>query len=345
MRLSEDQIIEQIRRRVPSSNNRWLVRGIGDDSAVLQPGRFNWILTCDQFLEDSHFLADVHPPDSVGYKALVRATSDIVAMGASPRIFLLSIALPAERTGRWLSQMLGGMARGAKLLGLTLAGGDTARSPDRGRRAGAISLNLMVMGEARYGPAIYRTGARPGDGIFVTGQLGGAQLGLEILLKGMHRNAVFRKLLKPHLYPELALRCSAWLARKRLASSMMDISDGLSTDLARLCHASGVGACIFEGSLPTVEIPTEARKLGFHETFLALNGGDDYGLLFTVPRRWDARIPQKLGGAMITRIGEITRSRRLKLVSKVGKRSSLAPGGWDHFRRALSSSGRVRIDG
>ena len=159
-------------------------------------------MTCDQFLEGVHFLVDKHPPESVGYKALVRATSDVVAMAARPRLFLLSLALPAERTGSWLNAMLSGMARASKLFGLRLAGGDTTRSPGE---KGRVALNLMVLGEARQGREIGRAGARPGEGIYVTGTLGRAQLGLELITRGKPGQRKYQKLLAPHYYPALPL--------------------------------------------------------------------------------------------------------------------------------------------
>src|SRR5579862_7394036 len=188
MTIREDQLIERIRRRVPSSPTDLVRMGIGDDAAVVRPSRgHDWVLTCDQFNEDVHFLADVHPPEAVGYKALARATSDLAAMGSRPKLFLLSMALPAHRSGRWLDRMLAGMAKAARRFGLTLAGGDTARTPpERGPR-GKIAMQLTVLGEIKAGQAVLRRGARPGEALFVTGRMGAAQLGLELLLRGKHR--------------------------------------------------------------------------------------------------------------------------------------------------------------
>jgi len=339
MAILEDDLIERIRRRVPSSVGGALQLGIGDDAAVLRPRGGEWVLTCDQFLENVHFLIDVHTPDSVGYKALARATSDIVAMGARPRIFLLSLALPAERTGRWLDDMLRGLSRAARRFGLRLAGGDTARSAGR---PGPLALNLMVLGEVERGRAIGRAGARPGDAIFVTGRLGGAQLGLEIVLRRMYRRREFRRLLRPHFYPSLAVDLGVWLSHERLASAMMDLSDGLSTDLARLCRASKVGARLSETDIPAVVVPPSLQKLGLQQLSLALHGGEDYGLLFTVPRRLAPRIPRVFRGTSITRIGEVVAGREVRLVSEDGHAPRLIPRGWDHFRAAFSFSGRAR---
>jgi len=331
LRILEDELIERIRRRIPSSEGGALRLGIGHDAALIHAQGWDWVVTCDQFLEGAHFLADKHPPQSVGYKAFIRAASDVVAMAARPRFFLLSLTLPAERTGAWLNQMLSGMARASKPLGVRLAGGDTARGPGEGAR---IALNVMVLGEARRGYGIGRAGARPGDGIYVTGILGRAQLGLELILKEMGGQRSYRKLLAPHYYPTLSLDFALWLGRHHLPSAMMDISDGLSTDLTRLCRASGVGARIYADQIPLVAVPGSLQGIPELDPLtLALHGGEDYGLLFTAPKRRVSRIPSIFGRTRITRIGEIVRGSGVKIVAAGGEVSSLIPSGWDHFAK------------
>ncbi|HSY58489.1 MAG TPA: thiamine-phosphate kinase, partial [Terriglobales bacterium] len=234
----EDQLVERTVRTIPSASSRWRSRGvslgIGDDAAVLAPtGRTEWVLSCDAFLEDVHFLANSHPPDSVGYKSLARATSDLVAMGAKPRYFLLALALPASRTSAWLDSFLRGMARAGRFLGMRLIGGDTTNSS-------WISISITVLGEIARGRALTRCGAKPGDIIYVSGKLGRAQLGLDLVLNKLTRSPEFQNLLRPHLYPKIRVKLGEWLAQNRIASAMMDISDGLSTDLGRLCKASRV---------------------------------------------------------------------------------------------------------
>jgi len=355
MKIHEDQLIERIRRRIPSAPGATLRVGIGDDAAVVRPSRGKeWVLTVDQFIEGVHFLGSAHPPEVVGYKALARATSDLAAMGALPRLFLLSIALPAHRyapvgktrTGSWLDEMLKGMAKAARRFDLRLAGGDTARSSstapasgsDRGPDRAKVAMQITVLGEVEAGRAVRRRGARPGDAIFVTGQLGAAQLGLELVLRGLHRQRRWQRLLIPHYYPVIHIELGRWLVRRRLASAMMDLSDGLSTDLARLCRASGVGACIYRQSLPCVTLPPQLHLRGCDPLKLGLHGGEDYGLLFTVPKRLVRRIPRDTNyhfnhdGTRLTRIGEIVRGRAIKLVGADGQVSPLEPRGWDHFR-------------
>jgi len=329
VKIAEDDLIERIRRRIPSSAGGALRLGIGHDAALIRSDSRNWVVTCDQFLEGVHFLIDKHPPQSVGYKALARATSDIVAMAARPRLFLLSLVLPAERTGTWLDAMLAGMVRASKRFGLRLAGGDTARSP---APHGRVALNLTVLGETTREREIGRAGARPGDGIYVTGILGRAQLGLELILKGMSGTRQYVPLLAPHYYPALPLDLGLWLGRSRPPSSMMDLSDGLSTDLSRLCKASGVGARIDAERIPAVSVPESLQKgAGLDALTLALHGGEDYGLLFTMPRQAERRMPSFFRGTRMTRIGEIERGRAIELVAGDGTSSLLIPGGWDHF--------------
>jgi thiamine-monophosphate kinase len=331
LRIVEDELIERIGRQIPSSQGGALRLGIGHDAALIHSPDRNWVVTCDQFLEGAHFLADQDPANSVGYKALARATSDVVAMAARPRFFLFSLALPLERTGTWLNQMLSGMARASRLFGLRLAGGDTARSP--GKR-GAVALNLTVLGEALPGRAIGRAGARAGDGIYVTGILGQAQLGLELIMRGKARQLQYRRLLSAHYYPALPLDFALWLGRHHFPSAMMDISDGLSTDLTRLCRASDVGARIYADRIPTVAVPERLPHVGKLDPLsLALHGGEDYGLLFTAPRKFASQIPRIFRRTRIARIGEIVRGSGVRIVTTSGAVSALMPRGWDPFVR------------
>jgi len=381
----EDQLIERVRRRFHVLGGNLRV-GIGDDAAVIIPagskrsprpsGRQvrallearqikDWVITTDAFLENVHFLRKVHQPRSVGYKALARAASDIAAMGARGRYFFLTLGLPVDCAGRWLDDFLGGMARAARRFELVLAGGDTTRYP-------LVVSSLTVLGEINRGRAILRSGARPGDLICVSGRLGEAELGLRLLLKGLHKHRAWAKLAKKHFYPEPRLALGEWLSAKRLATSMIDTSDGLSTDLGHICKASGVGARVWAQKIPIVRIPLGMRQPGAnsppadragtfavqreasaralnaptragawsgpntHRRFdpleLALHGGEDYELLFTVPKRLSDRLPSELGGVPLTVIGEITRSKRILIVDEQGRSRPLQPQGWDPFR-------------
>lgn len=323
-------LIERIRQALPSrarsGRARDLLLGIGDDAAVLlPPRRCHWVLTSDAFIESAHFLASVHPPESVGYKSLARATSDLAAVGARPRYFLLNLSLPRDRAGRWLNRFLAGMNRAARRFGLVVAGGDTSRHS-------TIAVNITVLGEVAPDRAITRSGARPGDLICVSGTLGAAQLGLELILRGLHREPRWKPLLATHLYPQIRLALGRWLAENRLASAMIDTSDGLSTDLGHLCRASAVGARIYAEHIPAVRVPAPLRSRGLDPLQLALHGGEDYELLFTVPRRLANRVPASFRGVPLTCIGEVTHGRKILLADADGRTTPLAPQGWDHFR-------------
>jgi thiamine-monophosphate kinase len=305
--------------------------GIGDDAALVVPGRnTEWVLSCDAFLEGVHFLTDRHPPDSVGYKSLARAASDLAAMGAIPRLFLLTLALPASRTGSWLDGFLRGMGRAARSLGMRLAGGDTTKAP-------TISMNITVLGEIARGRAVTRSGARPGDIIYVSGTLGRAELGLHLIRKRIGHERQLRHLLRPHLYPRIRIELGEWLAANRVPSAMMDLSDGLSTDLARLCAASGVGACLHADRIPRIATSTlstaPAAKLSLDPLQLALHGGDDYELLFTVSPRRVKKLRKAPGFRQLTAIGEVTREQRIVLIAADGVATPLDPHGWDPFRK------------
>jgi thiamine-monophosphate kinase len=333
----EDQLIERFRRRFAYSRVRalpgarrkeaGLTVGIGDDAAVLRPAAGKeWVVTTDAFLENVHFLRKVHPPEAAGYKALARATSDIAAMGARARYFFLTLGIPDALAGAWLDDFLDGMARAARRFELTLAGGDTTKHP-------LVVTSLTVLGEVDRGKAVLRSGAKPGDLLCVSGRLGEAELGLQLIQKKLHMHKGWAGLLKKHFYPEPRLALGEWLSAHRYATSMIDTSDGLSTDLGHICEASGVGASVWEQKIPAVTIPSDLRRLGLDPLDMALNGGEDYELLFTVPKKFSSRLPRKLGKIPVTVIGEITRERKVILLGSDGRTTPLRPRGWDPFRK------------
>jgi thiamine-monophosphate kinase len=318
----EDALLNRVENVFSRQEGGAVRLGIGDDAALVAPRKgFETVLTCDWFLEGSHFLLDRHSADAVGWKCLSRAASDIAGLGAVPRCFLLSIALPVERTGRWLGGFLAGLLRASKKLRCPLAGGDTTRSKD-------ILINITVVGEVAAGRAVLRSGATPGDQLFVSGTLGEADLGLRYLLekRGLARPANVP--LRKHLYPEPRIALGQWLGKNRLATAMMDMSDGLSTDLPRLCAASGVGARVHAAWLPLTRRTKPADALQ-----LALHGGDEYELLFAVKPKDAGRLSPAHQGLPLTRIGEITTGKKIVL-EKDGKEQTLASGGWDPFRKS-----------
>src|SRR6267143_6040963 len=267
---SEDSIL----RKIAVSARSWkggagqsVTLGIGDDAALFRPKPgHETILTCDWFLEGTHFLREKHPPDAVGWKCLARAISDVAAMGGTPRCFLLSLALAESHTGRWLDLFLGGLGRASRKFQCVLAGGDTTRRNE-------TLINVTVVGEVPAGHAVLRSGARAGDLVYVSGRLGEAELGLRILQRSKGAPTKKNPLTKKHLYPEPRLALGQWLAKKGLPTSMMDLSDGLSTDLSRLCAASTVGALLDIVKIPQVQLPDATLELGRDLLQLALHGG------------------------------------------------------------------------
>jgi len=297
---NEERVLERIRRAFggqrlrgdsdglrSAAGSRFLSLGVGDDAALVSatPG-YDIVLTCDWFLEGTHFLRGRHPADAVGWKCLARAVSDIAAMGAVPRSFLLSLALPRELAGSWLDEFLGGLRRAAKRFGCSLAGGDTTERRE-------VLINVTVVGEVRRGREVR---------------------------------------LRKHLYPEPRVELGRWLSEKGVATTMMDLSDGLSSDLRRLCAASRIGAVINSDHLPTVRVTKPERNRRVDPLQLALHGGDDYELLFTVPKSKAKRLPRSVGGVTLTRIGEITQACEVMVVDGNGRPRLLESRGWDPFR-------------
>jgi thiamine-monophosphate kinase len=315
----------------PRSFRSGITLDLGDDAAAFHlPASSDCVVSCDAFVEGIHFLTKAHPADSVGYKSLARATSDLAAMGATPRYFLLTLALPSASTGRWLDGFLAGMARASRDFRIRAIGGDTTRNSQ-------ISIAITVIGESPRGRAIPRSGARPGDLIYVSGTLGRASLGLALTLAGHARRTSVRSLVAPHLYPQARVALGGWLAQHKIPSAMIDLSDGLSTDLARLCTASHVGAVIDTAKLPRVVVPASASRLlrgkaKLDPVAFALHGGDDYELLFTVPPRVAAKLRRAPGHEALRQIGEITRTRKILTSDSEGRLAALSPRGWDSFR-------------
>jgi thiamine-monophosphate kinase len=328
---SESTLLERIERAVLSAGKRGagsVQLGIGDDAAILRPRSGRELVVSSDFLIDGvHFLPN-YPPKAIGYKAVARSVSDLAAMGAEPLGFLLNLALPPERTGAWLDGFLSGVDAAARKLRILLIGGDLASTS-------LASVCVVVIGDSRRKRMIRRDGARPGDLICASGKLGAARLGLEVIRKRLDKRRDASALVAPHYYPQPRLKLGAWLAEHRLATAMMDISDGLSIDLARLCEASQVGARVEAARVPAVSISKRWRlslNLAASEARnYALNGGDDYELLFTVPKRQANKLSRAPGGVPITCIGEVTKSRDLVLIDRGGQESILKPKGWDHF--------------
>ena len=317
MPLNERQIIERIRGKAGRLGARAGL-GIGDDCAVLRlPAGHETLVTTDFSLEGVHFRREWHPSDSVGHRCLARGLSDIAAMGGIPRAAFLSLALPEDLPQSWVDGFVGGLLKLAKRYSVVLAGGDTAQSPD------GVLADIVVLGSVPAGKAILRSGAAPGDLIYVTGSLGAAIGDLQQLRAGKKLRPVAHR---KHFYPEPRIAVGQVLREKKLASAMLDISDGLSTDLSHICEESGVGAAIYAEALPV------APGLGRNALEFALHGGDEYELLFTAgPQR---RIPKQIAGVAITQIGEIVGRKQMKLARRDGSSVPLVASGWEHFQEA-----------
>lgn len=298
--MSELELIERIRGRAGKS--RGLVLGIGDDCAIYQPAPGEQLLfTTDLLVEDVHFLRTTHKAPDCGWKALARGLSDIAAMGGVPRFCLVSLALPPWATNRWVDGFYDGLLKLGAQCKVPLAGGDVSR-------AEKLMCDIVVCGSVPAGKALRRDTAKPGDAIYVSGALGGSALGMET-----RKGSALRR----HLRPEPQLKLGVALREKLHATAAMDLSDGLSIDLHRMCLASGVAAEL-NGDLPAWPGASLAH---------AIHGGEDYELLFAVPP--GTRVPAQLAGQPLTRIGAIIRGKPGQI--RIGD-GYLQPLGYDHFR-------------
>ena len=334
----ERTLIQRIRGRGSRKSFAGLVLGIGDDCALLAPKPGEEIaVTTDLSIAGRHFRLDWHPPEVVGYRTLARGLSDLAAMGARPLAAFLSLGLPPKLTkaeGRkssWLDRFFEGFLELAHAHKTPLAGGDLGQSP-------LAVADIVLVGAVPRGRALLRSGARAGDLIYVTGMLGGAAAGLarlSVLAASSKRRAgsepsappsIPKKMveaLAAHFHPQPRLAQGAWLQSKGLATSAIDLSDGLSTDLAHLCEESGVAAEIDAASLPLAPGATLEQ---------ALHGGEDYELLFTAPA--EARMPSRVAGVPVTPIGRITRKLRGRPITTIRTErgaEALVPRGWEHF--------------
>ncbi len=325
-------MLRAICSRAANISNVRVTLGIGDDCALLRPGRSEELaVTTDLSIAERHFRLDWHPPESVGHRTLARGLSDLAAMGAQPVAAFLSLALqpklaraPGRRTGNgWLDRFLDGFLALAAQHGVALAGGDLAESP-------LTLADIVLTGVVPRGEALLRSGAEVGDRVCVTGTLGGAAAELAKLAAHPRRFSRLRSAADlahhphPHLYPQPRIAQGLALRRRGLATAALDISDGLSTELAHLAVASGVH----------IEIDASRIPLGHGATLdQALHGGEDYELLFTSPAR--ARLPRAIAGVPITVIGSVANLRRgVAAVTLLhnGARQPLSPRGWEHFR-------------
>ncbi|MCA1620095.1 MAG: thiamine-phosphate kinase [Acidobacteria bacterium] len=358
----EFDFIERLRRRELArvtkakhssltTHHSSLIRGIGDDAAVFrQRAGFDTVITADMLVEGVDFRLEAgwSSPRDLGHKALAVSLSDVAAMGARARFCLMSVGVPrALWRGGFADEFYRGVRALAARHDVRVIGGDTSRTPD------AVVVDSIVLGEVRRGRALTRGGARPGDQIFVTGALGGAAAGLKVLeragvgnrrpgsRRGVSASAptvsltrAERGLVRRQTRPLPRVEWGALLCERGLASALIDLSDGLSSDLAHVCRESGVGARV-EASLLPLDPLLAASGVNAEEALkLALDGGEDFELLFTAGPRKASRLPREVEGVPVTRVGEVTGERgKVRLVGG-GRARLLRPGGFEHFGRA-----------
>jgi thiamine-monophosphate kinase len=301
---SELDLIERIRRRTTLPPSSGLILGIGDDCAIFRPrgAPEDLLFTTDLLIEGTHFLPGTHTPEDVGWKVLARGLSDIAAMGGEPRFCLISLSLARWQSERWIDGFYRGLLRLSRAAGAPLAGGDL------GRGATAV-CDIVVCGAVPKGEALRRDRARSGDALYVSGKLGGSARGL---LRGKRDAAAWKR----HTRPEPRLSLGQFVRQQLHATAAMDLSDGLSLDLRRLCLASKLEAHIAE--------PPRFPQASLDQ---ALHGGEDYELLFSVAA--GTRVPARFEGLPLTQLG-ILRKGRPGAVFIEGK--PLPPLGYDHLR-------------
>lgn len=345
--MDEFDFIEQIRRRTLKKHSFDGLRiGIGDDAAVVRHDRdSDFVITADLLVEDVDFRRAYSPPHLIGHKALAVSLSDIAAMGARPRFCLLSVGVPRVvwRT-KFLDEFYKGFLALAEEHNVALIGGDVSQTRER------IVIDSIVIGEVKRDQAVRRSGAKVSDIIFVTGALGGAAAGLRLFESGARYSPckkslkrksakvdVRRSMMLRQLAPEPRVSLGEFLGRERMASAIIDVSDGLSSDLAHLCRASGVGARINAELIPVDERISHLRHEDFRSNDsleLALHGGEDYELLFTARPREAHTLSEEIDGISITRIGEITsEAERIEIIQNSRVRL-LKPRGFTHFQRS-----------
>jgi thiamine-monophosphate kinase len=325
---TERELIARIAGLLPPPP-AWMPVGIGDDAAVVEPERNRLeVLSVDALVEGIHFDRAFTPPGAIGHRALAANLSDLAAMGAAPRLCLLSLALPSSFPIADFDAMIGGIATLAARHRMHVAGGNLTRSP------GPLVVDITVTGTAKRRQILTRSGARPGDELYVTGSIGSAAAGLGMLKKAGSVTPLDNSCARRYLYPEPRVRMGMLIARNRAATAGMDLSDGLADGVHQIAHASGVGAIIDADSLP---VEPEAREwLASHSddaTTAAITGGDDYELLLAVRPRLARRLaePRRHGGAALTCVGVCTENPAVVLNCGDGGQRPL-PQGYHHFR-------------
>jgi thiamine-monophosphate kinase len=305
-----------------------VIRGIGDDVAVIEMGKKALLITTDILIEDIHFERSWTDPYRLGKKALAVNLSDIAAMGGTPKYFLISLGFPKTLPFSFVSLFYRGLKEMASRHQVDLVGGDTSLSHK-------ITINICLVGEGKKENLLFRNGAKAGDDLYVSGTLGDAALGLKIL-QNKNNPKKPKGLIEKHLSPAPRVALGQALGRKKIATAMIDVSDGLLSDTLHILEESKVGARIYEALIP---LSTLFRRwvsdYSKDPHRIALSGGEDYELLFTASPKWQASI-QSLSSSLnvpITRVGEILPKKEgVQLIGKEGKEAVLNRLGFDHFK-------------
>ena len=328
--LGEHAVIARIRARVPPPPKS-VVLGIGDDGAVVEPDRRALsVMTTDALVEGIHFDREATPMAAVGHKAMAASLSDLASMGAAPRHALLSVALPGTLPIRALDAMVDGLLDVADRYGTTLVGGNITRSP------GPLFVDVTAFGSVGRRRILTRAGARPGDDLYVSGEVGGAAAGLASLAKGAPAAPSSDVLLacrERYWRPEPRVRLGIQLGHARAARACVDLSDGLADGIRQLSTACGVGATVDADLIPVAPCASAwFSASGTDPVRASLIGGEDYELLFAVSPSMRRRLSAALrrsGSLAVTRIGRLTRDPSLSIV-RDGK-SDVLPHGYEHF--------------
>jgi thiamine-monophosphate kinase len=325
-RLGEFGLIERVRRATPKS--RGVLLGIGDDAAWVASKFGSLLITSDLLIEGVHFDLKWTSLFALGYKAVAVNLSDIAAMGGTPAYLILSLGIPAKFRSEDIDEFYRGIRSLAKKNGVALVGGDT-------NLADSLLISACLIGHAPYRP-VTRAGAKIGDDVYVTGTIGDAALALKLLKSKSPQpeRGPAAYLLARHHRPTPKVAVGALLARERLATAMIDVSDGLIQDLGHICKVSKIGAVLWEEKLPLS--PAYRALCGKEGTRPALTGGEDYELLFCAPPRNRSRIAKLQHGAdlVMTRIGTCVSAREgITVFDSAGKPLSIRAKGHDHFKK------------
>jgi len=327
--MDENRIVHLLLDRY-GAKSPLIKKGIGDDAAVIRPsasGEF-LVITTDMLLEGIDFRPEWTTPRRLGCKSIAVNISDLASMGARPLFFTVSLAVPADISRRWILDFYDGLTDPAGARGARLIGGDLSHT------TGGIAISITAIGESVNRRILYRSGGRAGDSLYVTGVLGRSAAGLQLLQSGClrPRSRARQEALRVHQSPESRCDAVQWLAQCGLVHCMMDLSDGLSADLPRMCAASKVGAEIRIADLP---IFPQSRSWNCDPVELALHGGEDFELLFAVPASQCGLLEERYPSSFprITRIGRMTPNFGEIRIIESGKRARrLLNRGYDHFR-------------